>query len=249
MSKAAKKPEPKGITAWSYSRYRDWFKCPAMAKYKHVDRIKEPGNAAMDRGSAVGLAAEKYIKGETRKLAPELQTYKALFNELRAQFKKRPSSMVVESTWAFTKDWDETRWDDWKNCWLRVKVDCGRLTDRTTMDVIDWKTGKFRQDEVESYMEQLELYALAGLVLNETVELVIPRLVYLDLGRIYPNGEDEPQVRYTRADIPKLKKTWDKRTRPMFADRKFAPRPNDKCRWCFYGQSGKANGGPGLCKF
>ena len=98
---------------------------------------------------------------------------------------------------------------------------------------------------VSEYLEQLELYALAALVLHPHIKEAKPRLVYTDLGIVEPK---EPLV-YTQADVPRLKKLWAQRTKPMMTDKKFAPRPNDKCRWCYFGQSGKAKGGPGLCKY
>ena len=239
----------KGITSWSFSRYSDYKQCPLKAKYKHVDRIKEPGNEAMDRGSAIGKMAELYIRGKKKKLAPELSKFKDLFKELAAQFKKKPGSMVVEDTWAFRKDWSPTKWDDWAGCHLRVKMDCGRLLSATKMDLIDFKTGKYRPEQNDDYMEQLELYALSALVLNPQIEEVVPRLVYLDLGIIHPEPGGPDHVVYTRKDVPKLKSLWDKRTRKMLLDRSFAPKPNSKCHWCWYGQSKKSEGGPGLCKF
>ncbi len=88
--------------------------------------------------------------------------------------------------------------------------------------------------------------ALAALLLHEHIQQVKPRLAYLDLGITYPEA-DKPLI-FTRADIPKLKKLWEKRTKAMLSDKQFAPRPNDKCRWCFYRSSNKAAGG-GQCKY
>jgi CRISPR/Cas system-associated exonuclease Cas4 (RecB family) len=112
--------------------------------------------------------------------------------------------------------------------------------------VTDWKTGKFREDQNEDYLEQLELYALSALILYPHIQKVKPRLVYLDIGIIHPTADVE--LVFTRADLPKLKKLWVKRTKAMLSDKLFAPRPNDKCKWCFFRSSNKAAGG-GQCKF
>lgn len=147
--------------------------------------------------------------------------------------------MVVEDQWAFTNTWGETAWNDWVKCWVRIKVDCAHHLDEETLRVRDWKTGKFREEMNEEYLEQLELYALTALLLHPHIQKVETELVYLDEGKIFK----APKV-YTRADIPALKKLWEKRVTPMLKDKRFAPRPNNKCRWCHFS---KSKGGP--CKF
>lgn len=273
QSKAVAKANPqvklkkatKGLNAWSFSRYTDYVKCPLLARLKHVDRIKEPEDPTgpMARGGAIHKKAEDFIKGTTRAMGSELKgpndEFVDLFKELKDQFKKRRSSIVVEDDWAFTKTWTKTQWDNWADCWLRLKLDCGQLTSATTMRIIDWKTGKYREQSNADYVEQLELYALCAMLLNEQVQEVRPCLVYLDLGMVFPDPDSEiiidgkqlpnEALVFTRADIPRLKKAWDKRVRKMLLDRTFAPKPNYSCRWCFYGQAGQAKGGPGLCKF
>jgi putative RecB family exonuclease len=239
----------KPISAWSFSRYSTYKQCPLKFKLSAIDKINEPPNAAMARGAAIHDLAEKFIKGAAKTLAPELKSFEKEFKRLRAMFKKIGQSMVVEDQWAFTKEWDQTQWNNWTQCWVRIKLDCAHHEADNVLVVSDWKTGKFRKEMNEDYVEQLELYALSALILHNHIDEVLPRLVYTDQGRIYPNGTDEPILSYKRADIPRLKKLWEKRTRAMMNDTIFAPRPNDKCVWCWYGQSKKAAGGPGLCKY
>lgn len=240
--------KPQQITSWSFSRYNDYKQCPLKAKLKHIDKIKEPSNDAMARGAAIHDQAEAYIKGNLPRLPKELSQFKALFQRLRKQYKRVINGMAVEDTWAFTKDWGQARWDDWVHCWVRIKLDCAEHEDPETLIVNDWKTGKFRPEQNETYVEQLELYALAALLLHEHIEKVKPRLVYLDHGVIYPEPDSFDELIFTRKDIPKLKKLWAKRTGPMLKDKTFAPRPNNLCSWCFFRASNKANGG-GQCKY
>lgn len=241
-----KKIPVKQITSWSFSRYGDYRQCPLKAKLKHLDKIQEPPNDAMARGAAIHDMAEGYIKGKISRMPAELKRFDKLFRELRKQYKKKINGMVVEDMWAFDRKWNETAWNDWANCWVRIKLDCASHDDEVTLRIRDWKTGKFRDEMNEDYVEQLELYALAALILHDHIERVIPELVYLDQGSIYP-PEGEEMV-FTRDDIPKLKKKWEQRVKAMVNDKKFAPRPNDKCRWCFYRAANKDAGG-GQCKF
>ncbi len=230
------------ITAWSFSRYMDYRKCPAKARYKHLLRLPEPSNAAMERGNTIHKMAEDYIKGKIRVMPFELTKFKALFVSLKALYKKKLSNMTVEDTWAFTKDWVQTRYDDWANCWVRIKLDCASFKDKDpdTLIIRDWKTGKFREEQNADYVEQLELYVVGAMYTHKHVKTAIPQLVYLDQGTIYPTT---PTI-YTRKDLPMLVKTWEARIKPMLSDTVFAPRPSDECRWCHYS---KAKGGP--CQF
>lgn len=241
-------PKPTQITAWSFSRYSCYKQCPLKAKLQFIDKIKEPPNAAMQRGADIHDLAEGYLKGKVARLPKELKEFKELFQRLRRQYKKAISGMVVEDTWAFTKDWDETTWNDWVHCWVRIKLDCAEHEDDETLIISDWKTGKFREELNADYVEQLELYALAALLLYEHIEKVKPRLVYLDHGIVYPEPGSARELIFTRKDIPKLKKLWVKRVKPMLNDKIFAPRPNNFCCWCFFRKSNATNGG-GQCKF
>jgi CRISPR/Cas system-associated exonuclease Cas4 (RecB family) len=236
------------FTSWSYSRYADYKLCPLKAKLAHLDKIREPKNDAMQRGADLHDKIRDFIRGTLAKLPADLTVVKAELSRFKKLFKKKLLGAIVEEDWAFTKDWTQTQWNDWNGCVLRVKLDAAEwLDDGEAMVVTDWKSGKFREEMNEDYVEQLELYALAALVLYPQLQEVRPRLFYVDLAMTYP-PESKPLV-FTRKDVDRLKKLWAKRTKPMLSDTRFAPRPNDKCRWCFYGQSGKIKGGPGLCKF
>ena len=236
----------KQITSWSFSRYTTYRDCPLKAKLKFLDRIQEPGNIYMDRGNEIHKMAEDYTKGKIARLPKDLAQFKDLFAMLKKQYKKSISGMTVESTWAFTKSWDETVWNDWVNCWLRIKVDASWHEDDVTLIVGDHKTGKYRPDNQEDYLEQLSLYALGAFLMLPHIEVVKPRLIYLDHGITYP--EDPEDVLYTRDELPTLIKIWEKRVKGMLNDTVFAPRPSGKCTYCFYRASNKGEGG-GQCKF
>ena len=244
----------KYITSWSYSRYQTYKQCPLKAKLKFIDKIKEPPNDAMARGIEIHDKCEKYIKGEIKRIPKELKSFHEEFKKLKSLYGKRAKKnsyqMVVEDNWAFTSTWDQTRWDDWVRCWVRIKLDCAHHLDGETLQITDWKTGKFRPENNEDYIEQLELYALAALLLHDHIQVVKPRLVYIDEGVIYPAplSKDEKRLTFTRSDIGKLKGLWTKRVGPMMKDKKFPPRANNFCRWCHFRKSNAANGG-GQCKY
>jgi RecB family exonuclease len=224
-------PKPVGqITAWSFSRLQDYRKCPQFAKCKHVDKLREPGNSAMDRGSAIDKMAEDFILGKTKVAQPEIQAFEAEFKELR----KRKA--VCQDQWAFNANWQETGWFD-KDAWLRIKTDVFSLNLKTNVVlVVDNKTGKVR----EEHEEQVGLYALGALLKFPTADAVDARIWYLDHGIEIPA---EPTI-YTQGDIPRLKTYWLKQVKPMLNDTRFAPKPSSNCKYCHFR---KDNGGP--CKY
>jgi hypothetical protein len=246
LTKTAKPP-----VSWSFSRYSDFRECPLKFKLKHMDRIKEPPSDAMQRGIDNHTFAEQYVKGTLKKLPPALCGLKAEFDAMRKMYKAKKFPMIVEDNWAFTVDWEETQWNDWVNCWVRIKLDAAHYTDARTMFVTDWKGGKPNDFKNAEYMEQMELYAVAALLMSavEDVEIHV-RLGYHETGEfIVPRDKEGNEIVYTRADLPRLLKEWNKRVKPMMTATNFPPRANRGCQWCFYGQAGIAKGGPGLCKF
>lgn len=246
--------KPTTITSWSFSRWKDYDQCPLKAKLKYIDKIKEPidPDGAMERGNQIHKLAEAYIKGELAEMPDELAYFPNFFDKMRGMYEKQPAKITIEDTWAFRKDWTITTWNDWNGCELRIKLDCGYI-DKFTVNVVDHKTGKYSpQFNLEEYMLQLDLYALGALIVHEAIGpklRVIPRLHFLDHEIMYPEIGSKEEKIYTPADLPRLKKEWSARVKPMLNDKTFAPKANSLCRFCYFGQSGKARGGPGLCKF
>lgn len=238
-------------TSWSFSRYSDFKTCPLFFKLKHMDKVLEPKSDAMQKGIDAHEDAEKYIKGQLKKLPPVLMPMKAEFDEMKKMFKAKKFPIIVEDNWAFKADWSETQWNDWTGCWVRIKLDAAHYSDGHTMWVTDWKTGKPSEYKVAEYMEQMELYAVSALLMSAVEEVEVHvRLAFVETGdMIAPRLEDGTELVYTRADLPRLLKEWEKRVRPMMNAKNYPPRPNSSCRWCWYGQAKVAAGGPGLCKY
>jgi len=229
----------KKISSWSFSRFKDYRQCPLRAKFKHVDRMKEPSSAPMERGTKIHGMCEGYLRGEIDGLPEELTAFRAEFDRLRTLHTKKILGPLIEETWAFRKDWSVTRWDDWSGCWLRIKVDYAHYEGDDTLCITDWKTGKFHASMCSEYMDQIELYALGALLALPHVNRVKARLVYLDVGRVYPPPSDE--VEHTRHDLGALKAKWEHVTESMLVDTTFEATPGYYCRWCHFR---KDNGGP-----
>ncbi len=218
------------ITQWSYSRWKTYQECPRKAKYSYIDRMKTPESPAMARGTAIHKAAEDYITGARKTIAPELKNVKATLQLLRK------GGASAEGELAFTINWQPVGWFD-PSVWVRVKVDATMPTSGKVREllVVDWKSGKKYPD----HENQLSLYGLAGLIINPLVDAARCQDHYTDM----PKDNVLEHV-YKRVELPALQKDWAKQTKAMLNDTKFAPLPSYSCPRCPFS---KANGGP--CEF
>lgn len=217
------------FTAWSFSRLKMYRECPARAAYKHLHKLPEPDAPAMARGTLIHSLAARAIEGKhaLAQLPPELALLRPEFKVLRA------ARALVEVDWTFTARWAQTRWDDWSNAWVRMKVDAHYVDAKAhAVHVRDHKTGRNRYEE--SDFEQGKLYATGGLLAYPHAKLVDVRFLYLDHGKV------EGEV-YKRSALPKLLRYWEGEVKPLLADRRFAPRPGRHCTYCPYSQG---KGGP-----
>lgn len=217
------------FTDWSYSRYADYSRCPFYAKEKHINKIVEPGNAAMARGTEIHAKAEQYISGKLRKIPKEL----TLAEESLKQMRK--DKALVELRTALTRDWKQAPFFGEKNV-CRVIIDTVAVKS-TTAKVIDWKTGASKNTPPEVGEQQLSLQALAVFSIWPLVARVTAWLEYVDEGNYY-------EAEFLKKDAPALQKDWDKKIKSMLNDTQFKPKPNSKCRWCPY-----AKGNGGNCKY
>lgn len=210
---------------------------------------------------------QQFVK-QGKKLPSNLKRFEAEFNQLR-NFKA-----IAEQMWGFTRDWEPCAWNDWNRCWLRVKVDVhymeqtkvGKIN-RTVLHIVDHKTGRPR----ESHQLQRSLYGLGAMLMYPDVSEVRASHWYIEYERdatearrlareqlgtrassmaIYNRTQEliaKPVIDtsvYTPGDVEKLKKDWERRTKPMLNDTSFVPRPGYYCGYCFFS---KKKNGP--CKY
>lgn len=235
------------VTAWSYSRYADYELCPLRFKLKHIDRLPDPGSAAMVRGSDIHKEGENYLKLPAGRGGKAPATVPSTYAHFKTEMAELHSlSPMVEQQWGFTATWEPTSWFG-KETWLRVVCDVAVYYDDDTLDIIDFKTGrKYTTNE-----DQIELFSMGGFARFPEVNHVTARLWYLDIadgpsdGDPHEDSTANTTIReYTRDEFDEAKLKWEDKIQPMFVDTKFPPRANEKCKWCPYS---KSKGGP--CKF
>lgn len=221
------------VTSWSYSAYALYTECPFKYKCIKIDKLPDPAGPALLKGRQVHISVENFLKQPTT----AFPVAAGRFSELLYALVEAPK-LLVEQKWAFQRNWREAPYYGKRDGtgpqpWLRSVIDAGVIYDDNVVELIDWKTGKM----YDVNADQMELFALSGMVRYAETPLVITRLAYLDSG-------DEIIVEHKASDREALKAKWEQKVVPMFTDTVFAPRPNDNCKWCNFSRS---KGGP--CRF
>ena len=223
----------KNVAAWSFSRLKDYEKCPLMAYMKYVEKRSQDhtDKTAADRGTSIHLEAELFVKGEAPFTA-NLSKFADYFDEIKEEFDA--GAVELEENWAFDKEWDISDWygDD---AWCRMKLDNFRHRDFEDGELVagvatDYKTGKKYGNEV-SHGQQGQLYAIGSFMRYPTLQHVETQFVYLDQGPKHTTCR-----KYSREKAMKLLPNWNKRALAMTEATDFPPKPNKiTCMWCPFG--------------
>lgn len=235
----------KNITAWSFSRLKDYEKCPLSAylKYSEKRSTEHMDSTAGDRGTQVHTEAEQFVKGDGTFTA-DLAKFADYFSKLKDRYDA--GEVIVEEEWAFNRDWDITDWfaDD---TWCRMKLDNFIFEDRsyehdadsfTIGTATDYKTGKKFGNEV-SHGQQGQLYAIGSFLRYPTLEHIDVEFLYLDHGQTTKRS-------YTREKAMKFLPSWTSRAMKMTEATEYPPKPNKiTCMWCPFGPQN----GDGSCEW
>jgi hypothetical protein len=228
------------ITTWSYSRLKDFEKCPYMLWLKagekrdqsHVDRT------AMDRGTMIHLEAENFVNG-TGDFTKHLAKFADYFKEMKLRYEA--DTVVLEEDWGFDEDWQITGYWD-ANVWCRMKLDNFIFTafneknEVITGIATDYKSGKKFGNEV-AHNQQGQLYVLGSFLKYPTLEAVTVDFKYLD------HGISSKPKTYSREKAMKFLKPWTDRALALTEAVEFKPKANKiNCKWCPFGpQSGDSS--------
>jgi CRISPR/Cas system-associated exonuclease Cas4 (RecB family) len=227
------------ITTWSFSRLKDYERCPHTQQLRLNNAPKPPFE--INRGTEIHESTEKYIRGELADRQAE-RYEKQIHRSLHlvkplAEAYQDGAKITLEEEWGFTENWEPCAWDS-PDIWLRVQCDAVEHHSET-LQIIDWKTGRSYGNEL-NHIQQLQLYAIAGFMRYPEIETVTVEDRYLDEGRVLGRT-------YARDEkFETLFIKWNERAQKMLTDTAFLPKPNrTNCRFCDYG----LNKGTGVCEY
>lgn len=217
---------------WSYSALSCYEKCAAQYHFKHRLRLPDTKGPALVRGIKIHETMEAYLKnGESIPMLERVPNLKAWVDAMR-QWPKLES----EQRWLLGRDWKpiaQLPTAAKVPFWCVVKVDGYGEPSKGVGHVVDWKTGKIYDDNID----QIALYAAVALERFDYLKKVDVSLVYLDQKQL-------EQETITRAQATAIKKDYARRVLTLEQDITFRPSPETRrCSWCAYS---KTKGGP--CK-
>lgn len=208
------------IKAWSYSALTLFESCPRQFKYRKIDKLPEKKAEAMMRGIKIHNEIAKFLEGKLDEVPDSGMLFEDQLWELRGM------TPIVEQQWAFTKGYKSVSWFD-KKVRLRVIADAAVEYSDNTGDIIDHKTGKYREGDHETYDEQMDLTAAAMFKRNPLLTDITVRLWFLDA--------DEEVIREIPKDQALLKlDELEDRAEIMMTTERFPPNPSWKCRFCVW---------------
>lgn len=209
------------LIAWSYSRLSDFEQCPFMFYHKHITKqFKVDWDAPHIIN---GRNVHKMFEDAIRKGTGLSESYRA-FNHLIIALRAKAAIAEKEFTW--DAQGRMVSWFD-KNAYFRQKLDviCSDVRP-TSAIIIDWKTGKVRDQETD----QLRLYG--GVLMKAQPELqeVYTAYVWLDHPDVPPTIQG-----YNRSEYQDIWESFEERADAIQRANQsgnWPKKPGFQCPWC-----------------
>ena len=209
--------------AWSYSALTTYELCPK--KYFHLyfaekgspERVKDEDSQASADGKIIHDAMKSRVV-DGKALPVNLRHYE----KIGAKFAAAPGDKHGEMRLALNRQYEPVDYFA-KDVWVRAVIDLA-IVKRNQAIVIDWKTGKRKDDPT-----QMTLNAAVLARWMPEIKLFTAVLVWLQ------SGEITPPFTFTQASFPE---TWNNlipRVAKIEEARKtttFPAKPNGLCGWC-----------------
>ncbi len=203
--------------AWSYSSLKKFDDCPLRYYEERVAK------SVKRRDTEQSLWGERVHKGIELKLTKEtpLTGELAPYSPIIERFGTIKGERLAEQQYAITNSFKPAGWFA-PDVWCRGILDAAWV-DGPVGKVVDWKTGKRRQD-----VRQLKLFALLMFAHRPEVERVNTSYVWLATGKM-------DVEKFYREDVPVLWQDFMPDVRRLEAAHRsgnWVPRPGGLCGWC-----------------
>lgn len=215
---------------WGFSKLETFQQCKKKFYFQYIQKLPTPSNAAMARGGKIHETLEAYLQGWITVLPPDQvpEVWQPRLDELKAMPAFTSEQAIgLDNQWRPLKDWFQ------KTTWLRSKMDAKALAEPMLLEVVDFKTGKYRVPSDE----QIEMYAIVGLSQHPEVKQARAEFWFIDLDDVYTKV-------YTTEELIALRKKYEDLAANIYATEVWGESPSRECKWCPYS---KSRGGP--CKY
>lgn len=209
------------IPRTSYSALTKYEDCPLKYKLSYLDGINYASGPAAAKGTRLHTACERFLKGEIPATALSVD-----FMRIRPLLEvAKEKGAKAEEIWLIRDDTWEFQAEETPDTTFKAIVDIHWIEDNI-LHIRDLKTGR----PGNSHYDQLEAYAVLGLMRYPEVEEVVVAPIYLE-------GEGAHTC-YPRALEPFLQQVWKGRWDKLYGATEFPATPsNEACKWCSYKKS------------
>jgi len=216
------------IKSVSYSGMSTYEQCEYALYLNKVKSIEGIGSPAMDRGSLMHNALERYVNGKDEELNWSMFKAKYSHQDIIETFRDEylTGLCIPELKLAFNKNMKPVHWVA-SNMWLRGAIDIVLWHDETKKQcsLYDYKSGSNQSGA--KHRSQLMLYALMMFITYPELEFIRTAPIYLD---------HKVAIFYTdfrRSDLDLLWPRYLQRLQAVTKARTFTPNPNGfTCRFC-----------------
>lgn len=209
----------RGLVPVSFSKMNTFETCPRQYEAKYVTKevpFKQTDEARW--GDFVHKCLEEYIRYGT-----PLPTNVAGYQKFADAILAKRGEAIAERQIAINPYLMKTGYFD-GDVWIRAKIDVTILRDDSAL-VLDWKTGKMKEDP-----KQLMFYALLIFILHPHVQKVQAGFIWLKDGVI------TPPTTFTRDQYDQMLAMWKgkyEKIKEAHDNGVFEPTPNGLCYgWC-----------------
>lgn len=210
---------------YSFSRISTYNTCPKKFDYQYNQKIKVPFvySEALIKGGCVHHILENHPNVSTHKHQAKYQHIADKFLETDLGQHIFSYEHKREIDIGLTKDLELCDYKD-KTAMFRGSVDCMAF-DGTTMMLIDYKTGKLRDEKYTNY-DQLSWYAIYFFIRY-------PKLENINISYVYVEHENQFKHKdYTRDDLETLTKTLTDNINKIEQDENFEHNIGPLCNYC-----------------
>lgn len=207
---------------WSHTMLKNFENCPRKGYHMHIAKdLPKPDSEAMRWGNSVHKALEQRI-GKGFDLPSEMGQYEPMALAVldKAQHIAKDIRITTEEKLGVTTTGKGTGFFD-KDVWGRGAIDVLMVKEPVAL-IVDWKTGKRREDP-----QELEVFGLLLQASRPAIRNIYGVYVWLQDETIGPlhnlsaTGETWLSINRQMQGIETMQK-----------DNKFPPTPNPLCGWC-----------------
>lgn len=225
---------------YSYSKLETFKTCPYKFKLTYIDKIKvSSDNIALEKGNFIHYLLEHYPSTDysgfkfnllqQTDITSLIELYNKIINITKVIMWLKAECIGIEVEFALDKKLNPVGyWDD--TAVIRGKIDRVIKT-KHGIEIIDWKTGKYKDPKWIPTIHQCTLYALWFFKQYNDIDFVTTHYYYVEHNKTNT-------YTFTRDKISEYSKGYGSQIVNIEKESEFNKNIHKLCDWCDYKSSG-----------